>query len=398
MQRQRLLFPVVLAGFCVALPVLGAMVGYQYAHWRAGAAGAWNTPEGVRQHIQAIHQSETMAGAYALDRLSLEGVEKCYYETPDFTQVTWSGRDMPTPFLGFAPQPGPLPGGHVNRQQFRYRTDLANPRPRGTCRIFIIGGSTAFGSGASTNETTVGGYLESLLNEQAKQYGCRFEVVTAAACGWASAHERILAENRLVEMEPDVVIALSGHNDVFWGMLNCNINCFRSIQDTYYLRLSNALLQSNFNESLLDDLPEWHEPVSAAQTTARLRRNVELAQAALEKVGADYCFALQPILSCSRKIRTPREERMASRPGGLRSEKFQAEMAARYGECRTSLSGLKLPHFHFWDLTEILDNAGESDVFIDRCHFGDRGHDLIARDLSRRLAPVLRVRLKKAGR
>jgi hypothetical protein len=375
------------------------VVGYQFAGWQAAREGDWQAPGSLRQHVQRMRQAETMAGAFALDGVPLEGVEKCYYDgAVDFTQVVWTGRDMPTPLLGFAPQPGPLPGGHINRQQFRYRRDLVTPKPPGTCRIFLIGGSTAFGSGASTNETTVGGYLERYLNGEAKEYGCRFEVVTAAACGWASSHERILVENRLIEMEPDVVLALSGHNDVFWGMLRCNINCYRAIQDVYYLRLSNALLQSNFKDSFPEDLPEWHEPVSAAQTAARLRRNVELTQAALERVGADYCFALQPVLSCSRKVRTPREEFMAGRPGGFRAVQQQAEIAARCGECRTALSALKLPHFSFWDLTGVFDGEGGSDVFIDRCHFGDHGHDLIARRLRDLLAPVLRARSKQAER
>jgi lysophospholipase L1-like esterase len=382
----------------VLLPALGGIVGYRLAGRQASSEGAWSSPEKLREYVELMRKAETMAGAFAIDRISLNGVEKCYHDPRvDFTQVVWTGRDMPTPFVGFAPQPGPLPGGHINRQQFRYERDLDNPKPSGTCRIFLVGGSTAFGSGASTNETTVGGYLEKYLNEQARQYGCRFEVVTAAACGWASTHERILVENRLVEMEPDVVIVLSGHNDVFWGMLRCDINCYRAIQDAYYLRLANALLQSNFDQAFPEDLAEWHQPVSAAQSAGRLRRNVEQTQAALEKIGADYCFASQPILTCSKKVRTAREESMASRPGGLQAARAQAEMANRYDECRTALAGLKLPRFQFWDLTGVFDTAGDSDFFIDRCHFGDRGHDLIARDLSKRLDPILRARLKKAG-
>jgi lysophospholipase L1-like esterase len=306
---------------------------------------------------------------------------------------------MPTPFLGFAPQPGPTPGGYINGQQFRYRRDLELPKPAGTCRIFLIGGSTAFGSGASTNETTVGGYLERYLNEQEKKYGCRFEVVTAAASGWSSAHERILVENRLAEFEPDVVVALSGHNDLFWGLLNWNVNWYRGPQDLYYLRLCNAMLQSNFNDRFPEELPNWHGPVvSAALTVARLRRNVELAHAALQSVGADYCYALQPTLSGSRKVRTPREERMAQRPHPLHVVASDSEFEARYNGFRTELASLKLPRFHFWDMTTVFDGDTGQDIFIDRCHFGDRGYDLIAQRLQELLDPVLQARFKSLKR
>ncbi len=399
MHRYRFLFPLMLAGFCLLLPTLGGMVGYRLAGRKAAQEDDWQAPGNLLEYVQEIRQSETMAGAFVIDRVSLEGVEKCYYdESVDFTQIVWAGRDMPTPFLGYAPQPGLLPGGRINRQQFRYHRDLDIPKSAGTCRIFVIGGSTAFGSGASTNQTTVGGYLELLyLNEQAKKYGCRFEVVTAASCGWASSHERILVENRLMELEPDVVLALSGYNDVFCGMMRFDVNCFRAIQDSYYLWLSNALLKSNFDDSFPPSLKDWRQPVSADQTAVRLQRNVDLSHGALNKVGADYCFVLQPSLSCSHKVRTPREQRMASRPTGMGTVANEAELMERYDKCRTALSRLKLPHYSFWDLTGVFDSDG-SDMFIDRCHFGDRGHDVIARRLRDLLAPVLQARLKRAGR
>src|SRR5439155_25838703 len=173
----------------------------------------------------------------------------------DFGRVTWIGQDMPSPFVGYAPAPGPLTGGHINSLQFRYRRELQTPKPPQTCRIFLVGGSTAYGSGASSNETTVGGYLEHYLNEQAEQFGCRFEVITADCYGWASTNERILIENRLVELEPDVVVMLSGHNDIFWSLRGCNTQYFRGVQDSYYTFLVSALLIRNFSEELPLKLP-----------------------------------------------------------------------------------------------------------------------------------------------
>jgi hypothetical protein len=393
MQPRKVLFPLVLVGFCVLLVTVAGLGGYWVARRWPAHDQPWSAPESLAEQVRQMRAVESMAGAFAIDGTSLGGVEKCYY-TPvvDFTQITWTGRDMPTPFLGFAPQPGPLPGGHINRQQFRYTRDLDSPKPERTCRIFLIGGSTAFGSGASSNATTVGGYLERYLNEKEKVYGCRFEVVTAAATCWASTHERILVENFLLDLQPDVVVALSGHNDVFWGLLNCDINCYRAVQDTYYFRLTNALLRSNFKEGFPDDPQTWHQPVSASQTVSRLRRNVQLTHAALQTVGADYCYALQPILSCSHKVRTPREERMASRPQAMPALHDDTEFVTRFADCRTAMAALTLPHYHFWDLTTVF-NGFSGDAFIDRCHFGDRGYDQIAQALNGLLAPVLQARL-----
>jgi hypothetical protein len=201
-------------------------------------------------------------------------------------------------------------------------------------------------------------------------------------------------------MEPDVVVALSGHNDVFWSMRARDVNYYRSFQDDYFLRLSNVPLEHNQIEAFPDEQPAEEQYVRPELMAARLRRNVELSRAALQLVGADYCFALQPTLAASRKVRTPREERVLQRPGPgfTDAAREDSEFVARYAECRKALSTLKGPGYHFWDLTGVFDGDTGSDVFIDRCHFGDRGHDLIAKQLLERLTPVLKARFKQAGR
>ena len=62
------------------------------------------------------------------------------------------------------------------------------------------------------------------------------------------------------------------------------------------------------------------------------------------------------------------------------------------------MAGVKSPHFHFWDLTGVFDTQIESEIFIDQCHFGDRGNELIARRMSESLAPILTMRFKAESR
>lgn len=395
---RKVLFPLLVIAVCLALPALGGWAGYRLAYYRIRGE-PWKDHALVRDLVERNHDNETLVGAFALSQLSLEGVEKCYYSPPDYARVTWVGKDMPSPFVGYAPMPGPLVGGHINSLQFRYRRELATPKPPKTCRIFLIGGSTAYGSGASSNETTVGGYLEQHLNEQAEAWGCRFEVITGACSGWASTNERILIENRLVELEPDVVVMLSGHNDVFWSLRGYNTQYFRGVQDTYYYVLLSALLLRNFAEELPPRLGGEHENPTLSQTCNRLRRNVELSHAALQAVGADYCFALQPIMACSQKVRTPREALIASNPGIRAAVGEEASYESGFAEFRAMLTDLQRPQYHFFDLSALFDDAdGQTDIFLDRCHFGDRGYDLIARRLRDLLEPVLKARQQRAGK
>ena len=52
----------------------------------------------------------------------------------------------------------------INSLGFR-GTEFSVIKPSDTYRIFMIGGSTMFGAGATSDETTIPGYLHQLLNE-----------------------------------------------------------------------------------------------------------------------------------------------------------------------------------------------------------------------------------------
>ena len=348
------------------------------------------------EQIEQSRQNLTVAGAFAMalsadrDPASLVGVENCYYSPPDLERVTWVERDIPTPFVGFAPAPGPLASGFINSMQFRYAREIEVPKPKNVCRVFFTGASTAFGSGASSNETTIGGYLEAYLNvalrtnEALRTRGVRCEVITAAAGAWSSTHERIVIENRLVDLEPDIVISFSGHNDAFWSVLGRNLLWFRAFQDDYFLALLNTVLAANRAEEFPNQDPGAGVPVSPAQAAERLARNVACGHYVLATVGADYVFALQPLLELSQKVRTPREGRIAEAVG---SYAWFIQMQDYYQEFRRSLRALEQPGFSFVDTTTSFDACdGNIDVFIDTAHFGDRGNDLIAQNL---LGPIL---------
>jgi hypothetical protein len=349
------------------------------------------------EQIRLSTQNLTVAGAFAMalsaDRnpASLLGVEKCYYSPPNFERVTWVERDIPTPFVGFAPAPGPLASGFINNMQFRYSREIDSPKPNKVCRIFLTGGSTAFGSAASSNETTIGGYLEVHLNEALRERGIHCEVITAAAGAWCSTHERILIENRLVELAPDIVISLSGHNDAFWSVLGHNTLWFRAFQDDYFLVLLNSVLASNFAEEFPGQGPDPAKPVSAAKAAERLGRNVQSGHYVLRKIGADYVYALQPVLELSQKVRTPREEQIVKAVG---SHPWFIQMSDYYREFSSTLRALEQPDLHFFDATSIFDNYNDdTEFFIDTAHFGDRGNDLIAQYLCAQILPIILRRL-----
>jgi hypothetical protein len=69
-----------------------------------------------------------------------------------------------------------------------------------------VGGSTAFGTGLDSDRETVAAQLAELLD---------VEVINAAVIGHGSGQELTYVLNDLVDLHPDVVIALDGWNDYY---------------------------------------------------------------------------------------------------------------------------------------------------------------------------------------
>src|SRR5262245_16339154 len=126
-------------------------------------------------------QRQACAQAYKNPAAALAAMDRFSYAVPN----------VPTPFVGSAPKPGQNDNAYVNAMQFRNRRELVIPKPAETYRIFVTGGSTAFGAGAPSQETTISAYLESQLNNGLERSaGRRCEVYTFANPAWASTQER----------------------------------------------------------------------------------------------------------------------------------------------------------------------------------------------------------------
>lgn len=134
-----------------------------------------------------------------------------------------------TPFVGSGPEPGRHDNAFINSMQFRSSKEVSMPKPPTTYGIFFTGGSVAYGSGAPSQDKTIGQYLENLLNLEITPVShLRYEVFTLASPAWTSTHERIVIENRLSELDPDMVISFSGSNDVHCAGAGRDVFWFRT--------------------------------------------------------------------------------------------------------------------------------------------------------------------------
>jgi hypothetical protein len=192
-----------------------------------------------------------------------------------------------------APFVGDVPSG-FSKPEPRPKTNL-------NFRIFLTGGSTAFGSGAPSRRKTIGGYLEEMLNTHPPQKGIQYEVTTYANTAWSTTHERIMIINCLSEWEPDLIISLSGCNDVYYGSLGKNIQWFRTPTEENFYNLIRLTLEQTTGNGMADVTSHDNVAIQPSIVARRLLKNVHVISNSLLRDNIPYVFALQPTLAVTQK-------------------------------------------------------------------------------------------------
>ena len=90
--------------------------------------------------------------------------------------------------------------------------EFSEIKPSNTYRIFMVGGSTMFGAGATSDETTIPGILQKMFDIQ--HLDQNVEVINAGFSGGNSNTELNLIEKKLLPYKPDLVIIYDGWNDL----------------------------------------------------------------------------------------------------------------------------------------------------------------------------------------
>jgi lysophospholipase L1-like esterase len=220
-------------------------------------------------------------------------------------------------------------------------------------------------------DSTVGGYLQALLGTEPDANGTLYRVWTFANPAWSTTHERIAIENRLSELEPDLVISLSGNNDVHWGLLGRNVLWSRIYQQQTYWSVLDTAHRAGGRGPFVDVTEVTSDPVAPDVVARRLGNNVRMAAFALSLDGVPYVFALQPTLAVSKKGLSNRERFLTN--------EHRQYFVESYAAIDARLRGLEPDGFHYIDLSGAVDEYRNKDeLFIDSFHFGDRGYEIIA--------------------
>ncbi len=324
---------------------------------------------GGLKHVHTL--AEDMPGILAVYGLK-PGDEK------KLADIAWVPPPAPAPFVGAMARPGRVANATINDFGFRDRRTAYLPKPPGLYRVFVTGGSTAFGSGAESDDATLAGELEKLL----KAGGRAVEVVNTALPAWTTTQERLLVEQRLVALAPDRIVMLSGFNDILWGTFGVDVRWYFTFNDQYFLALLNQV-EGRVGGGPLGNPHRFYrqDKVACAEVAVRARYNVEGAARAVASAGADLVFVLQPSLFSTGKRLTARETRARDRMPGW---------AARFQECyaalREALAAVPVQGYRFVDLSREFAALPESrEFFIDASHVPGEGNRILARAIQKAL-------------
>lgn len=323
--------------------------------------------------------SEFVAGLYSKTTLhdstilinKTEDWVSCRYSDPrqiinDAHKIVWDVKKSVTPFVMNAPTPGGGPGVYINKYQMRTTIEDLDVKRNNTYRIFITGGSTAFGSGVP-QDYTIGEFLLQLLTKACENndFKVNFEVITAACPAWSSTHELIFISNRISKLHPDLVIQFSGNNDVHWGFNKTNPLWMYSYNDLNILKIL-EYVGDYLGVPRVEIYNEKHAfPIPPSEVARGLSDNIVLSNMAVGVAKADHVFVLQPTLP-------------ALYGDDDRSRYFR--------ECYQSLENtsvqLSTSGIYFFNLNHVFAQHPQWEaLFLDAYHFGDKGNLIIAQEI-----------------
>jgi hypothetical protein len=310
------------------------------------------------------------------------------------------------PFLGWIAAPNArLATIETNAQGFRDK--IIGPRMDEEYRILITGGSFAWGLGASCNATTIAGQLESLLNkcEPAKRY----RVMNGAFMNWTSRHEYVVVTEFFDIFDPDLVISLSGYNDLV--ALSKGIEIDELPEARLLVQAVNDHLQPTGTlrslRKLAGTLGVWrifvllrelrsgglppqqnykYDPLGGPRRVeCTAQRYLSIADYIVRK-RRRYLIAMEPEIYSSKKALRVEEFDLKSR--FLELDKNLSSTLIRYRhELINRLAARGDESFQLLDLAGVFDDEG-SPVFIDYNHVCDLGNHLTALAL---VKPILAI-------
>ena len=294
-----------------------------------------------------------------------------------------------------------IPNQHtstLNINNFGFRgPDISYEKPADTFRIFMIGGSTTYGAGASSDSTTIAGFLQQYFEQE--DLPKKIQVINAGKSSFFSLSETQLVKSKLLEFEPDLFIVYDGFND---------------LDHTIEVHLGKKY-QISFLDEVIEDASEifpeyrtqkilrfYQAKIKTGVTTNETNSTFQVnATSELQKVqlwkerwseicilgkdkGFDIIVTLQPILGSGNKELSKHEK--------LQYEKIAIHYISYYEKYAEALKELEKYCTGVKDLRFVFDPYSHT-ILYDVAHVVDEGNEIVAREMYKAILPIVKNRV-----
>lgn len=323
------------------------------------------------------------------------------------------------PYVQWRHEPIESPGLSIDSSGVR-RTWRAPSRPGGETpvRVFMMGGSTMWGSGVDDDETLPSQVAKALAEGEQP---IDVDITNWGEEGWVSRQSMIQLELELERGDlPQVVVFYDGINDIFSALLNLeaglpqneerrrrefNLSSVNRKWDVFALAATRLNITQALGRAMKffapspyrpdlqplarvnSDLAGYFQGVDLAQhpelpraIVEAYRDNVEHVRKLAAAYGFNVMFYWQPTIF-------DKPELAPSEVSELETFAFLGPFYAKVGERVTVLQNSQaIPRFR--DLRDLF-HGRPGRVFIDYCHLTGEGNAIVGREIARDLRPVL---------
>jgi len=279
---------------------------------------------------------------------------------------------------------------NINDDGFR-GTEISKEKSDGIFRLFVVGGSTTFGSGSSFDETSMSGFLQQKFEQMNLQK--EIEIINAGVPSFRSSHELILVQNKIFDYDPDMIIGYDGSNDIN-NPYNSDIgkerlpfqvaNFFAEYAPFYRTIFTIYSIGNEVNYNLKKNtFDETH----IQEKVALWKSNWKNICDSSKQKDVDAIIFLQPIVGTGTKKLTNDEQRFFE-------EKAHDKVIPLYQLFANELVELKESCTLAKDLRNLFDNSSKS-IYYDYAHVGDQGNELIAEKIFEIILPIVEQKVSQ---
>jgi len=227
---------------------------------------------------------------------------------------------------------------NVNVNSFGFRGgEFSQVKPDNTLRVFLLGGSQVFGTGATSDKTTIPAYIQKYLDEDDNEF--TIEIINSGLKGIDSRKELLFLQNMLLGFTPDLIIVYDGLNDLRSG--NSSTKIFEN----------------------------WDSMCKIGQEN-----------------NFDVIIALQPIAGFGNKLLTKDESSYLQNARDYNDNSL-IESINQYEKYAENLKNLENCSKGI-DLRTVFDNELDS-IYIDEAHVSDEGNSIVAKSLLEYILPYI---------